>query len=65
MSIIVYRISVVLRALGVPGPLGTNLALFWLRWALSWTHKRERAIGPHFHSILLRREPLLTNGVSL
>ncbi len=35
MSTIVYRISVLLSAILVQVPLGTNLALFWLLWALS------------------------------
>ena len=34
MSTIVYRISVLLSAMLVQVPLGTNLALFWLLWAL-------------------------------
>lgn len=34
MSTIVYRISVLLSAILVQVPLGTNLALFWLLWAL-------------------------------
>src|SRR5499427_8826209 len=34
MSTIVDRLSVVLSAILVPVPLGTNLALFWLLWAL-------------------------------
>ena len=34
MSPIVYRISVLLGALLVEVPVGTNLALFWLLWAL-------------------------------
>src|SRR5215472_12430876 len=34
MSIIVYRISVLLSAILVKVPIGTNLGLFWLLWAL-------------------------------
>lgn len=34
MSPIVYRISVLLGVLLAEGPVGTNLALFWLLWAL-------------------------------
>src|SRR5438132_7284455 len=34
MSTIVYRISVLLGAILVDVPVGTNLGLFWLLWAL-------------------------------
>ena len=34
MSTIVYRISVVLGAILANVPVGTNLGLFWLLWAL-------------------------------
>ena len=34
MSIIVYRISVLLSAILADVPVGTNLGLFWLLWAL-------------------------------
>ncbi len=34
MSTIVYRISVLLGALLAEVPVGTNLGLFWLLWAL-------------------------------
>ena len=34
MSIIVYRISVLLSAILAEVPVGTNLGLFWLLWAL-------------------------------
>ena len=34
MSLIVYRISVLLGAVWADGPVGTNLGLFWLLWAL-------------------------------
>ena len=34
MSPIVYRISVLLGVLLAEVPVGTNLALFWLFWAL-------------------------------
>jgi hypothetical protein len=34
MSILVYRISVLLGAILVDVPVGTNLGLFWLLWAL-------------------------------
>ena len=34
MSLIVYRISVLLGVLLAEVPVGTNLALFWLLWAL-------------------------------
>ena len=34
MSTIVYRISVLLSVILAEGPIGTNLALFWLLWAL-------------------------------
>jgi hypothetical protein len=34
MSMTVYRISVLLGALLADGPVGTNLGLFWLLWAL-------------------------------
>src|SRR5215471_179418 len=34
MSTIVYRISVLLSAILVKVPIGTNLGLFWLLWAL-------------------------------
>ena len=34
MSPIVYRISVLLGVLLAEVPVGTNLALFWLLWAL-------------------------------
>jgi hypothetical protein len=34
MSTIVYRISVLLGVLLAAVPVGTNLALFWLLWAL-------------------------------
>lgn len=34
MSTIVYRISVLLRAILAEVPVGTNLGLFWLLWAL-------------------------------
>src|SRR4029450_11253823 len=34
MSTIVYRISVLLGAILVDVPVGTNLGLFWLFWAL-------------------------------
>ena len=34
MSTIVYRISALLGAIGADVPVGTNLGLFWLLWAL-------------------------------
>jgi hypothetical protein len=34
MSTIVYRISVLLGAIVADVPIGTNLGLFWLLWAL-------------------------------
>jgi len=34
MSTIVYRIAVLLGVIVAAGPVGTNLALFWLLWAL-------------------------------
>ena len=34
MSIIVYRISALLGAILADVPVGTNLGLFWLLWAL-------------------------------
>src|SRR4029453_16754977 len=34
MSTIVYRISVLLSAILAEVPVGTNLGLFWLLWAL-------------------------------
>ena len=34
MSTIVYRISVLLSAILADVPVGTNLGLFWLLWAL-------------------------------
>jgi hypothetical protein len=34
MSTIVYRIAVLLRAILADVPVGTNLGLFWLLWAL-------------------------------
>src|SRR5881409_3544526 len=34
MSTIVYRISVLLSAIVAEVPVGTNLGLFWLLWAL-------------------------------
>ncbi len=34
MSTIVYRISVLLSAIFANVPVGTNLGLFWLLWAL-------------------------------
>ena len=34
MSTIVYRISALLSARVGEGPVGRNLGLFWLRWAL-------------------------------
>src|SRR5437867_8681598 len=34
MSTIVYRISVLLSAIVAEVPVGTNLELFWLLWAL-------------------------------
>jgi hypothetical protein len=34
MSTIVYRISVLLGAILADVPVGTNLGLFWLLWAL-------------------------------
>ena len=34
MSTIVYRISVLLSAILAAVPVGTNLGLFWLLWAL-------------------------------
>jgi len=34
MSTIVYRISVLLGAILIDVPVGTNLGLFWLLWAL-------------------------------
>jgi len=35
MSTIVYRISVLLGAIVADVPIGTNLGLFWLLWALA------------------------------
>jgi hypothetical protein len=41
MSTIVYRISVLLSAILAEVPVGTNLGLFWLLWALG--HPDPRA----------------------